>query len=119
MEGEFASTTCFKYTHYYTLYTDFRIEDILVSGTANLSPVEGTFAEIAIPINEVLEDVQIGTKVRVASFLFRNMSGLLPRRMEGAEDDGTRRSVGWKKSIIMIEWLTGSWLDDARDFPTC
>ena len=79
---------------------DFHIEDILVNGTANISLVEGRFAKIDIPINEVLEGLQIGTEVRVASFLFSNMSGLLPRRMEGDElqDDSTRRSVGKKKN---------------------
>ena len=77
---------------------------------------EGRFAEIEIPFEEVLEGLQTGTKVRVSSFMFRNMSGLLPGRMEGDEDNSARRSVEKKKQTII---LMVSWLDDAGNFPTC
>ena len=54
-------------------------EDELIPG------VEVAQAEIHIP-REVLE----GSKepVRMASLFFRDMSGLLPERLEGNDDDG-------------------------------
>ena len=45
-------------------------------------------AEISIP-SEVLASQEDGNPIRMASFLFRNMSGLLPQRLSsnGAEND--------------------------------
>ena len=56
-------------------------DDIMFSG------VEEEEAEISIP-REVLEGVGNEEPVRMASLLFRNMSGLLPERLEGSDNDG-------------------------------
>ena len=56
------------------------IEDKLIPG------VEAAEAEIRIP-REVLEG-NSEEPVRMASLLFRNMSGLLPERLEGNDNDG-------------------------------
>ena len=53
-----------------------------VSTTATLSPIEGEDAEIIIPIREVLEGLDSGAEVRMAALLFRNMSGLLPEKID-------------------------------------
>ena len=50
-----------------------------------LSPIEEKDAEISIP-RDVLEGLERGKPVRMASFLFRNMSGLLPKSLEGANN---------------------------------
>ena len=73
-------------------FTDFHIENILVNMTADISPIEGEYAEITIPFKEVLEGLQVGTDVRIASLLLRNMSGLLPRSFGGANEDSSLRS---------------------------
>ena len=54
-----------------------------------ISPIENEDAQIRIP-REVLEAVGNGQPVRKASLLYRNMSGLLPERLEG---DNNTRSV--------------------------
>ena len=51
-----------------------------------LSSIEGESAEITIPLREVLEGVENGEQVRMAAFLFRNMSGLLPGSLEMTEN---------------------------------
>ena len=52
-----------------------------------ISPIEGEQAKISIPIREVLEDVENETQIRIASFLFRNLSGLLPESLQEADKD--------------------------------
>ena len=52
-----------------------------------ISPIEGESAEISIPIREVLKGVEREEQVRMAAFLFRNTSGLLPNRLEGDDND--------------------------------
>ena len=52
-----------------------------------ISTIEGEIAELNIPI-EVLESAERGASVRMASFLFRNMSGLLPESLnDGVQND--------------------------------
>ena len=60
--------------------------------TANVPLIKGRYAEIAIPLKEVLKGLQVGTQVRFTSFLLRNMSGLLPRRFGGDIDNSSLRS---------------------------
>ena len=51
-----------------------------------ISPFEGdNVHQISIP-REVLSGLQRSTRVRVASFLFTNMSGLLPERINNSSD---------------------------------
>lgn len=51
--------------------------------TANerMTSFDGESAEISIPIREVLAGVGNGEQIRMASILFRNMSGLLPESL--------------------------------------
>ena len=49
-------------------------------------PIKDENASISIP-REVLESTGRGTSIRIASFLFRNMSGLLPESLD--IDEGT------------------------------
>ena len=51
-----------------------------------VSPIEGEIAEISIPIREVLADAGNEEKVRMATFVFRNMSGLLPESLVDVND---------------------------------
>ena len=62
----------------------FRVEEVSVSeaSAATLSPIQGEDAEIMIPIREVLSGLESGAEVRMAALLFRNMSGLLPDRID-------------------------------------
>ena len=53
-----------------------------------LSSIEEREAQISIPIREVLAGVGNGEEVRMVNFLFRNMSGLLPDRLD--DTDNTR-----------------------------
>ena len=71
-----------------------------------LSGVEEEEAEISIP-REVLESLGNGESVRMASLLFRNMSGLLPEMLEGADNDGLV-CVKFEGSIHMHTWHTCS-----------
>ena len=60
----------------------FHVEELLVDETnERISPFKGENAEISIP-REVLESAERRTPIRIASFLFRNMSGLLPESLE-------------------------------------
>ena len=62
----------------------FRVKEVSVNETsvATLSPIQGEDAEIIIPIREVLSGLESGEEVRMAALLFRNMSGLLPDRID-------------------------------------
>ena len=66
----------------------FHVEEVSLDDTAEkISPIEGEIAELNIP-REVLESAERGASVRMASFLFRNMSGLLPESLnDGPEND--------------------------------
>ena len=67
----------------------FQVEEVSLNDTDDMfSGVEEEEAEISIP-REVLESLgQYGEPVRMASLLFRNMSGLLPQRLEGNDNHG-------------------------------
>ena len=56
-----------------------------VSGE-RISPIEGEIAEISIPIREVLAGVGNKQQTRMATILFRNMSGLLPESLVDVDD---------------------------------
>ena len=81
----------------YILYTDvdFRIiltvllvKEVALNDTNERIPlIEDAAAGISIP-REVLTGIVGGReRVRVASLLFRNMSGLLPERLEGDDNE--------------------------------
>ena len=56
----------------------FHVEEVSVDDSPKvISPTEGETAELSIP-REVFESADRGVPLRMASFLFRNMSGLLP-----------------------------------------
>ena len=65
----------------------FQVEEVSLNDTDDVtfSGVEVEGAEICIP-REVLRGNP--NPVRMASLLFRNMSGLLPQRLEGNNNDG-------------------------------
>ena len=65
-----------------------------------ISPIVGEDAEISIP-REVLEGLGRGERVRMASFLFRNMSGLLP---ESLEVDDNNRLVHNNRCVGLLAW---------------
>ena len=72
---------------YSCTYTVFLVEEVLLDEVdERLSPIEGEDAQISIP-REVLEGLERGELVRMASFLFRNMSGLLPETLEGGNNN--------------------------------
>lgn len=66
----------------------FQVREISLNDTDDdtFSGVEEEGAEIRIP-REVLEG-NSEEPVRMASLLFRNMSGLLPERLKGNDNDG-------------------------------
>ena len=72
----------------YYACTVFHVEEVSLDDTAEwISPIEGEIAKINIPI-EVFESAERGASVRMASFLFRNMSGLLPESLnDGVQND--------------------------------
>ena len=67
----------------------FHIEDVLIDDIAEerILPIQGESAEISIPIREVFASAGNQTLVRMASFLFRNMSRLLSGNLEEADND--------------------------------
>ena len=78
----------------------FIVEEVSANDTDDdrLSPIENEDAEISIP-REVLEAVGNGEPVRMASFLFRNKSGLLPERLE--RSDNTRSALSLPPSLSL------------------
>jgi hypothetical protein len=73
-------------------FTGYHIEEVTIDNfksAGRVSPIEENSARISIP-REVLEGAAQGASVRMASFLFRNMSGLLPESLsnsDGAQND--------------------------------
>ena len=61
----------------------FHVEEVpvLVNSTM-LTPIQEEDAKIIIPIGEVLAGFESEEEVRVVALLFRNMSGLLPERID-------------------------------------
>ena len=76
-----------------------------------LSPIEGD-AAISIP-REVFGSLGSEGQVRMASFLFRNMSGLLPESLEGVENNRWVYS-NWYR---MVRKDSGTWCIDTIDEP--
>jgi hypothetical protein len=72
--------------------TGYHIEEVTIDNfksAGRVSPIEEDSARISIP-REVVEGAVEGTPVRMASFLYRNMSGLLPESLsnsDGAQND--------------------------------
>ena len=66
-----------------------RVEEVPINTTnESISLIEGENARISIP-REVVESIEGTESVRVVSFLYQNMSGLLPESLEGVEmNDG-------------------------------
>ena len=75
------------------------VEELSVNetSTATLSPIREEDAEISIPIREVLAGIESGAEVRMAAFLFRNMSGLLPERVDYDDRSGTKINL-WEST---------------------
>ena len=63
---------------------ELSVNDII--SAERISPIEGQIAEISIPIREVLAGVGNKEEARMATILFRNMSGLLPESLVDAND---------------------------------
>ena len=71
---------------YSCTYTVFLVEEVLVDEVdERLSPIEGEDAVISIP-REVFGGLGREEQVRMASFLFRDMSGLLPENLERTDN---------------------------------
>ena len=60
----------------------------MAESSESVTPIREDIAEISIP-SEVFASQDSVNPIRLASFLFRNMSGLLPQRLgnNGAEND--------------------------------
>ena len=70
------------------IHTVLLVKEVIVNDTNERIPlIEDEAAGISIP-REVLTGIVGGReRVRVASLLFRNMSGLLPERLEGDDNE--------------------------------
>ena len=66
-----------------------RVEEASINSiNESISLIEGENTRISIP-REVIASIKGRESVRVVSFLYRNMSGLLPESLEGVEmNDG-------------------------------
>ena len=66
-----------------------RVEEVSINSTnESISLIEGENARISIP-REVIASAEGIESVRLVSFLYWNMSGLLPESLEGVEmNDG-------------------------------
>ena len=66
----------------YTFLAVLRVEEVSINSTnERISLIEGENTTISIP-REVIANVEGRESVRVVSILYRNMSGLLPERLE-------------------------------------
>lgn len=65
----------------------FHVVEVLAEVTAEriFPMINGESAKLSIP-REVLKGAKSGARVRMASFLFRNMSGFLPERLSVEND---------------------------------
>ena len=83
---------CIVITNMLYYMTGFLVQELPVDNFSDadrihLSPIEDHSARISIP-GEVIEGVTGRTPVRLASFLFRNLSGLLPESLrDRAQND--------------------------------
>ena len=68
------------------MHAVFRIEEVLVNDTNEMiSLIEGENAEINVP-REVWSGLEGSDRVRVASLLFPNVSGMLPEHLPNKEN---------------------------------
>ena len=73
-------------SHSFILMTGFHVEEVTIDKNVDmLSPIDEDSARISIPREVVESAIAEGAPVRMASFLFRNMTGLLPESL-GDED---------------------------------
>ena len=73
-----------------TFLTVLQVEEVSLNSTdGSISLIEGENARINIP-REVIASIEGRESIRVVSFLYRNMSGLLPESLEdvGMQNDG-------------------------------
>ena len=68
----------------------FRVEEVRAADIVNdsVSPIDEESARISIP-REVIEGSAGGALVRMASFLFGNMTGLLPGSLSDEDQNDT------------------------------
>ena len=68
----------------------FRVEEVRAADIVNdsVSPIDEDSARISIP-REVIEGSAGGAPVRMAFFLFRNMTGLLPESLSDEDQNDT------------------------------
>ena len=67
------------------------------------SPINSENATIHVPVREVLSGSENGESVRMASLLFRNMSGLLPERLpEEADRNRSAQNSESNNNIITL-----------------
>ena len=101
-----SSILCPKHKWYHC-FEVFHVQELLIAEPGkSMTPIEEDVAEISIP-SEVLANQEDGNPIRMASFLFRNMSGLLPQRLSsnGAENDrygSTTTSFGSPRCLFHI-----------------
>ena len=82
---------------FYSINVDLLVKEVLVNETdERIAPIEGELAEISIP-REMLSGLRGNERVRMASFLFKNMSGLLPESLK--EDENNR--------LVYCKWQDG------------
>ena len=80
----------------------FLVDELLMNETnfdESIIPIEDKDARISIP-REVLESAEREAQVRMASFLFRNMSGLLPESL----DNGVEMEKSVHNNIMLKSW---------------
>ena len=92
----------------------FRVKDKLVDESLEkISPIEGESSQITVP-RELLDGVRKGNRIRMASFLFRNMSGLLPERLNNSDNKLVNltklqqccvKYIGYSDSFLPVESL--------------
>ena len=77
-------------TFIHSFMTGFHIEEVMIDKNADmLSPIEDDSARISIPREVVEGTTTEGAPVRMASFLFRNMTGLLPESLSDEDQNDT------------------------------
>ena len=84
--------------HFYH-HAEFLVKELKLNETIDDSEIRSENAMIHVPIREILSSSRNNNPVRMASLLFRNMSGLLPERLH--EETGINRSD--QKVIVIIK----------------
>ena len=82
--------------------TGFHIEEVTIDKNVDtLSPIDEDSARISIPREVVESTIAEGAPVRMASFLFRNMTGLLPESL-GDEDQNETITLVWNDWVVYL-----------------